>query len=112
MTKRSLHPRPVVEDALRVSGQLIRSGRAERGWTARELAGRAGVSERTVLAAEAGAPGTAFATVLDLLSLTGNPPFGVTDPVELARMRRRGEERIALFPSRVVRSRVTVDDDF
>ena len=112
MVNRVLQPRPVVDDALRVTGQLIRTGRGDRGWSAGELAGRAGVSERTVLAAESGAPGTAFATVLELLVLTGSAPFGIEDPIEMARLRRRGEERLALLPSRVRRAAAVVDDDF
>lgn len=110
--KRAVIPRAEVEDALAVTGSLIHAGRLQKKWPVAELAGRAGVSERTVRAAEKGAPGTAYATILELLILTGNSPFGVTDPAELARMRRRGEERIALLPSRARQPVIEVDDDF
>jgi len=112
MPKRHVSTRRPVEDALKVTGQLIQGGRLQRKWPVSELAARAGVSERTVRAAEEGAPGTSFGTVLELLYLTGNSPFGVDDPVELARMRRRGEERLALLPSRARKRAVEVDDDF
>jgi len=112
MVKRALSPRPLVDDALKTAGQLVRAGRIERKWPVAELAGRAGVSERTVRAVEAGSPGSSFATVLELLYLTGNSPFGVEDPAEMARMRRRGEERLALLPSRARKPAVEADDDF
>lgn len=80
--------------------------------TAAELAARVGVSERTILAAEAGAPGTAIGTVLTAAVFAGVPLFGVTDRAELARMRLRGEERLALLPSRVYHLRGDDDDDF
>lgn len=113
MTKRTVPLRPHVQDALTVWGQLIRRGRLERGWTARDLAARANVSEQTVYAAEAGSRGTAVGTMMDLADLVGVPIFGVEDRSELAIRRQRGEEMLALLPSRVRRPKVrSVDDDF
>lgn len=113
MTKRSVPLRPHVQDALTVWGQLIRLARADRGWTAKELAGRANVSEQTVLAAEAGGRGTAVGTMMDLADLVGVPIFGIEDRSELAIRRQRGEEMLALIPRRVYRPKQgAVDDDF
>ena len=112
MKKTIANTSPMVADALRVTGQLVETGRRERQWTVAELAARAGVSPRTVRAVEEGAPGTSFATVLEMLRLTGTSPFGVEDAAEMARMRRRGEENLALLPSRVYPARVEADDDF
>lgn len=113
MAKRTVPLRPHIQDALTVWGQLIRRARADRGWTAKELAGRANVSEQTVLAAEAASRGTAVGTMLDLADLVGVPIFGIDDPAELAIRRRRGEEMLALLPSRVYRShKGAIDDDF
>ncbi|KJC63614.1 helix-turn-helix domain-containing protein [Agreia bicolorata] len=113
MAKRTVPLRPHVQDALSIWGQLIRQGRGERAWTAKDLAGRANVSERTVLSAEAGNSGTAVGTMIDLADLVGVHLFGIEDRSEMAIRRRRGEEMLALLPSRVRRSRGRgSDDDF
>jgi transcriptional regulator with XRE-family HTH domain len=101
MPKKPISPPPVVAEALVVLGQRIRLGRQGLRWTASELAARAGVSEPTVLASEAGKPGTAIGTVFTLARLTGVPLFGIDDPAELSRLRRDGEREIALLPSKV-----------
>ncbi|MDR6438263.1 transcriptional regulator with XRE-family HTH domain [Paenarthrobacter nicotinovorans] len=113
MAKRSVPLRPHIQDALTVWGQLIRQGRTERKWTAKELAARANVSEQTVLAAEAGSRGAAVGTMMELADLVGVPIFGIEDRAELAIRRQRGEEMLALLPSRVRRPKSrSVDDDF
>lgn len=113
MAKRSIPLRPQVQDALSVWGQLIRRGRIERAWTAKDLAARANVSEQTVLSAEAGHRGTAVGTMMNLADLVGVPIFGIEDRAELAIRRQRGEEMLALLPSRVRRSQGgAVDEDF
>ncbi|TDS76057.1 transcriptional regulator with XRE-family HTH domain [Amnibacterium kyonggiense] len=106
-------PPPVVAEALAVLGQRVRLGRQERGWSAAELAVRAGVTAPTVRAAEAGRPGTASGTLFTLAWLVGVPLFEIDDPVELARLRRTGERELALLPARVVhRQDVEPDADF
>ena len=113
MAKRSVPLRPHVQDALTIWGQFIRRGRLDRAWTAKDLAARANVSEQTVLSAEAGNRGTAVGTMLDLADLVGVPLFGIDDRSEIAIRRRRGEELLALLPSRVVRRPGgAIDDDF
>lgn len=101
---------PAAADAARVLGQQIRMARHERGWTATSLAERLGVSPVTVRAIESGAPGTAIGTVLTAAVLTGVPLFGVEDKAELARMRLRGEERLALIGKRVRTPKGTSSD--
>ncbi|MDF2047023.1 helix-turn-helix transcriptional regulator [Microbacterium sp. Kw_RZR3] len=113
MAKRTVPLRPHVRDALAVWGQVIRQGRIDRGWSLAELAARANVSDRTVAAAEAGSPGTAVGTMVDLADLVGIPLFGLEDRAEIALRRRRGEEMLALLPQRVRRPLNEVaDDDF
>ncbi len=113
MAKRTVELRPHVQDALDVWGQLIRRGRLERGWTAKDLAARGNISEQTVLAAESGHRGTSVGTMMDLADLVGVPLFGIEDRAEIAIRRQRGEEMLALLPSRVRRTRNgPVDDDF
>lgn len=113
MAKRAVPLRPQVQDALTVWGQLIRRGRLDRTWTAKDLAARANVSEQTVLSAEAGNRGTAVGTMMDLADLVGIPLFGIEDRSEIAIRRQRGEEMLALLPSRVRRPKGgSTDDDF
>lgn len=101
MARRTIALMPAAADAARVLGQQIRQARRERAWTAADLAQRLGVSPTTVSALERGAPGTAIGTVLNAAALTGVDLFGTEDKAELARMRRRGEERLALVGQRV-----------
>lgn len=113
MAKRTVPLRPHVQDSLSVWGQLIRRGRLDRAWTARDLAARANVSEQTVLSAEAGRRGTAVGTMVDLADLVGFPIFGIEDRAEIAIRRQRGEELLALLPSSVRRPKPgAIDDDF
>lgn len=113
MAKRNVPLRPHIQDALTVWGQLIRQGRTDRKWTAKELAARANVSEQTVLSAEAGSRGAAVGTMIELSDLVGVPIFGVEDRSEIAIRRQRGEEMLALLPRRVRRPKSgSVDDDF
>lgn len=101
MARREVVPVAGARDALVVLGQQIRLARHACTWTASELAQRAGISERTVLAIEAGAAGSSIGNVFNLAVLTGVSLFGAESKAELAVMRRRGEERLALMPSRV-----------
>lgn len=113
MAKRTVPLRPHVQDALTIWGQLVRQGRIDRGWTAKDLAARANVSEQTVLSAETGNRGTAVGTMMDLADLVGVPVFGLQDRSEIAIRRRRGEEMLALLPLRVRKPQGRiVDDDF
>ncbi|WP_024476675.1 helix-turn-helix transcriptional regulator [Arthrobacter sp. CAL618] len=113
MAKRTVPLRPHVQDALTVWGHLIRQGRIDRKWTAKELAARANVSEQTVRSVEAGGRGAAVGTMMDLADLVGVPIFGVEDRSEIAIRRQRGEEMLALLPSRVRRPKNrSTDDDF
>lgn len=111
MAKRTVPLRPHVQDALSVWGQLIKRGRLDRTWTAKDLAARANVSEQTVLAAESGHRGTAVGTMMELADLVGVPIFGIEDRAEIAIRRRRGEEMLALLPSRVRRPKTGINDD-
>ena len=101
MSKQRVTVTPQAEDAARTIGLQVRCARHELGWTISELAARLGVSRRTVAALEGGSAGTAIGTVLNAAVLTGVPLFGVDDEYELAKMRRRGEERLALLGQRV-----------
>ncbi|GBG36768.1 helix-turn-helix transcriptional regulator [Mycobacterium montefiorense] len=99
MSKKVIAPTRTAADALAVLGAQIRLARHEKNWTAAELGMRIGVGRHTVTAIERGEPGVAIGTVLNAASVLGVALFGA-DNHELARLRRRGEERLALLPSR------------
>lgn len=63
-------------------GQRIRLARLRRGWTAADLAEKAGVNRNTISALENGRPGTALGVVLSALWALGLEKSldGVADP--------------------------------
>ena len=110
--KKRMSPTRAGADALAVLGTQIRAARHDKNWTAAELGMRIGVGARTITAIEKGTPGVAIGTVFSAATVLGVPLFGADDE-ELARLRRRGEERVALLPSReyTPRTQTDVDDD-
>jgi transcriptional regulator with XRE-family HTH domain len=98
-------------EAVVLLGQLIRAGRKERGWTARELADRAGVSRRTLQRIENGDPSCRIGGVFEAASLVGVPLFEA-EPPALARQVRQMEDKLRLLPRSVRVKTREVDDDF
>lgn len=101
MARREISMVPVAADAARLLGTQIRLARHDKRWSAAELAERAGLSQRTVLAVEAGKPSPSIGNVLNLAALVGVELFSQSDPLEIALARRRAEDRLALLPARV-----------
>lgn len=101
MARRRVGLSPIAEDAARLLGIQIRLARQAKRWSAAELAERAGVSRPTVVSVESGSASVSVGNVFNIAVLAGVDLFGLTDPVELARARRRGEEVLALLPRRV-----------
>ncbi|MGK0740687.1 helix-turn-helix transcriptional regulator [Leucobacter sp. Z1108] len=93
----------IARDAAESLGHQIRLARAQKQWTQRDLAARSGASVRTISMIERGDPAVAFGNVLNAAVAAGVPLFQVEDPDELARLRYRGEERVALIPKRIVK---------
>jgi transcriptional regulator with XRE-family HTH domain len=110
MSQREISMTPVAADAARLLGAQIRLARHEKRWSAKELAERAGVSQRTVLAIEAGKPTPSLGNVLNIAVLAGVELFSQTDPLEIALARRRALDRLALMPA-LVRKLKNNDDD-
>ncbi|GEL94701.1 helix-turn-helix transcriptional regulator [Cellulomonas composti] len=110
MGRQRVGPSRGVIEALGLLGVQIRQARIDREWTRVELADRIGVSAPTVDRIESGYPGVSIGNALMAAAAVGVPLYGTDDPDELARMRRRGEERLALLP-KAVRHRVTEDED-
>jgi transcriptional regulator with XRE-family HTH domain len=94
-----------------VLGTQIALARRERGWTAQELAERAGTTARTISGIERGTPSASIGLVFETATLLGVPLFGV-DARERAALARRGEQTLALLPTRVYHPRTPVRDDF
>ena len=112
MTRRQIALSPMAENAAKLFGTQIRRARHAKRWTAAELAERAGVSRLTVLNVETGSPNVSLGNALNIASIVGVALFGIDDPVELARARLRGEEQLALLPSRVDKVRNTAEGEY
>jgi transcriptional regulator with XRE-family HTH domain len=111
MSRREISMTPMASEATRLLGAQIRLARHDKRWSAAELAERAGVSQRTVLAIEAGKPTPSIGNVLNVAVLVGVELFANTDPLEIALARRRAEERLALLPSLVRKLNDKDNDD-
>lgn len=109
MAKRVVSPTRAATDALVVLGTQLRAARHDKNWTAAELGARIGADPRTITAIERGAPGVAIGTVFSAASVLGVRLFGADDD-EMARLRRHGEERLALIPTREYKPRSTESD--
>lgn len=101
---------PTAAEAARLLGAQIRLARQDKRWSASDLAERAGVSQRTVLAIEAGKPAPSIGNALNVAALAGVELFSQSDPRELSLARRRAEDRLALLPA-LVRKLKDTDDD-
>lgn len=112
MSRREISMMPMAAEAARLLGAQIRLARHDRRWSAAELAERAGVSQRTVLAIEAGKPTPSIGNVLNVAALAGVELFNQTDPLEVAVARRRAEERLALLPALVRKRKDANDGDY
>jgi DNA-binding XRE family transcriptional regulator len=92
-------------------GKLIRLGRKERKMTEEDLAGRAGISRRTLQKIERGDLKCEIGLVFEVANLVGVKLFGDEESVNLYRNKNRIDAILALLPKRV-RSIVKVDDEF
>lgn len=94
-----------------LAGQ-IKAARLSRRWTQAELAERATISVHTLRRIEAGDPGVAVGTVLEVAVLAGVELFN-TDAIGMSVLAERTRDQVALLPQRVrPRAGDKVDDDF
>lgn len=98
-------------DAADLLGKLIRLGRKERKMTEEELAGRAGISRRTLQKIERGNPKCEIGLVFEVANLVGVSLFGDEGNANLPRNISRVEDKLALLPQ-MVRNTVKVNDEF
>lgn len=98
-------------DATELLGKMIKLERRERRMSEEELAGRAGITRRTLQRIERGDPGCAVGLFFELAVLVGVELFGNDDRAPLALHLGRVNDKLAVLPSRI-RSSGMVDDDF
>jgi transcriptional regulator with XRE-family HTH domain len=110
-----LHPRsysPYAVDAARLLGAQIRLARRQRRWSQAELAGRVGITPRTVYKVEHGDLSVGLGAAFEAAALLGVTLFHA-DRSRLTADLDRVEARTALLPRPVgTRSDAQVIDDF
>jgi transcriptional regulator with XRE-family HTH domain len=92
-------------------GKQVRLGRKQRKWTEHELAERGGISRATLQKIEKGDLSVAIGLVFEVAALVGIKLFD-SERSTLASHLARTEDKLAVLPSAVRKSRKTVDDDF
>lgn len=108
MSRKAHSYSPWTMDALSILGRQITAERRVQRWTQADLAERAGIAVRTLMAVEKGAPTTSIGTVFEIASMLGIPLVGAREPAE----RELVNARLALLPARVARIPEDNDDDF
>jgi DNA-binding XRE family transcriptional regulator len=101
----------VTRDSTELLGKLIRLGRRERKMTGEDLAGRAGISRRTLQKIERGDPKCEIGLFFEVATLVGVKLFGVEDSATVSMHIDRVDDKLALLPQRV-RNTMKVDDEF
>ena len=97
-------------EAARLLGGRIRLARHARHWTVEELAGRVGVTKKTMLKVESGDPTVRLGVAFEAARLTGVPLFD-PDPGRRAAEQDSVRRQLALLPTRA-QPLPDVDDNF
>lgn len=98
-------------EALTLLGREIRLARNRRKMTEVDLAARIGIARSTLQSIEKGQPKVEIGLVFEAASLLGVPLF-VDEPSRLAPEISRVDDKLALLPQSVRRSRSEPRDDF
>jgi transcriptional regulator with XRE-family HTH domain len=99
----------LTQEALALLGRMIRAGRIERGWSAQELAERAGISRPLLHRIERGDPGSGIGAAFEAATLVGIPLFE-QEPGRLGRHIADQDAKLRLLPKAVHKKRPIVDD--
>lgn len=102
---------PATREAIELLGKLIRLERRERKMSEEDLAGRGGVTRRTLQRIERGDPGCAIGLYFELAVLVGVRLFNADPGASITMHLDRVNDKMAVLPSRV-RSPRKVYDDF
>ena len=98
-------------EAASLLGKRVRLGRKHLNWTEHELADRAGISRATLQKIEKGDMSVAIGLAFEAAALAGVKLFDAESPTLAAHL-ARGDDKLAVLPRAVRKSRKTVDDDF
>ncbi|MCY4151693.1 MAG: helix-turn-helix transcriptional regulator [Aestuariivita sp.] len=101
----------LTKEALMLLGKQIKLARKRRRMSEYDLAARVGIARSTLQLIEKGNPSVAVGLVLEAATLTGVDLF-VPEATSLAPQLEQVDDKLALMPSSVRKSRYTVDDDF
>ena len=97
--------------AIELLGGLIRAARKERKLTVLELADRAGISRGLIQRIERGDPSCSIGAVFEAAIIVGVPLFDL-DTKQLSQKLNQTNEKLALLPKTIHKSRQKVNDDF
>jgi DNA-binding XRE family transcriptional regulator len=98
-------------EAVTLMGKMIRLYRMERKFTTQDLADRAGISRITLQKIEKGDMKCEIGLVFEVATLVGIRLFE-TDTMSLGSLEERVEDKIALLPKSIRKSKRPVKDDF
>lgn len=98
-------------EAASLLGKQIKLGRKQRKLTEHDLADRAGISRATLQKIEKGDLTCAIGFVFELATLVGVKLFD-TETASLAAHLERTNDKLALLPKAIHKSKKAVDDDF
>ena len=98
-------------EALSLLSANIKIARKERGWTAQEVADRAGISRGLLQRIEKGDPKCEVGMTLEVAVILGLPLFDV-DRKGLNQHLHYAEKILSLLPKNVSKEKKVVDDDF
>ncbi|MBC3411954.1 helix-turn-helix transcriptional regulator [Pseudomonas sp. SWRI107] len=108
MSKRTYSP--ITQSALQLFSQLIALKRRERGLTQQNLAERLGVTRGTLRRLEAGDPKCEIGLFFELAYLLGIHLFDA--PERYQSLAISIQDKLAVLPTRVQKTRQEVDNDF
>ena len=97
--------------AIKLLGSLIRAARKERKLTVLELADRAGISRGLIQRIEQGDPSCSIRAAFEAAVIVNVPLFNM-DTNQLSQTLSQTNEKLALLPKTVHKSRHKLDDDF
>jgi len=98
-------------EAAALMGKMIRLYRTERKFTMQDLADRAGISRVTLQKIEKGDMKCEIGLVFEVATLVGIRLFE-TDAMSFGSLEERVEDKIALLPKSIRKSKRPVRDDF
>jgi transcriptional regulator with XRE-family HTH domain len=110
MAKNRAHSKYTCE-AVILLGKQIRLGRKQRKWTEHELSSRAGISRATLQKIEKGDLNVAIGLVFEAAALVGVKLFDA-ESTSLADHLSQTNDKLAVLPKAVRKSKKAVDDDF